>query len=125
MGFEYIAKEFKLPEGTLTIDCFHADKVLVYSNPNSKDKFQVKLISDHPIKYTKKVFDVLSNGEHTGKFISFAAYPSSGHKIHFIVNRIKRKWNGRFIGFMGKLSTPDLFAYYLDHAKEGEEVEVS
>jgi hypothetical protein len=123
---EYITKKFKLPHGTLLVDIFHLYKVRVISNPQFENKYQVIIYTTYPHTFTNQTFEVLSNGEYTGRLITYTAYPSSGYKIHYIVHRINRKWNGRFIGFITShdIDQPDLFSYYVDHAKEGEDIEL-
>jgi hypothetical protein len=138
-----VEKTFELPHGTLKVETRDGTKILVLSNPNFPNQFQVKTIVQISPEFNQttgefmlkfpgtrrpskihKAFIVQSNGDHTGELIQFTNFKDSTYGVHFRVNTLKGIWHGRLVGYLTPESTPDLFRFFQFNIAEGEEVEL-
>lgn len=138
-----VEKTFELPHGTLKVETRDGTKILVLSNTNFPNQFQVKVIVETRHEFNKttgefilkfpetrrltklhKAFIVQSNGDHTGELIQFTNVNDSNYGVHFRVNTLKGIWHGRLIGYLIPEPNPDLFKFFQFNIQEGEEVEL-
>jgi len=102
-------------------------KILVTTNPEFPDQYQVRFKHYSAIDKTKlymaQLFIVNSSGQITGTKRAFIYDHNSNSKLLFEVQVINNIWQGLFRGYISNETKPSLFAIFKNQIKEGEEIE--
>jgi hypothetical protein len=103
-------------------------KILVITNPEFPDQYQVrfkhKSAIDNTKDYMSQLFTVNSDGQVTGLKRAFIYDHESNSKLLFEVNLINNIWQGLFKGYISSETEPSLLAIFKNQIKEGEEIEL-
>lgn len=105
---------------------FIEKRILICSNPNNPGEFQVRLICEDTRtekQLPTKIYTIQDNGDETGYVWRSASFPEE-YPTLFKTTQIKSKWNGRFVGHLAAHKEPDYLCFFLEHIKEGEEIEI-
>jgi hypothetical protein len=104
-------------------------KILVTTNPEFPDQYQVRFKHNSAIDKTKlymaQLFTVNSSGQITGLKKAFIYDHESNSKLLFEVNLINNIWQGLFRGYISSETEPSLFVIFKNQIKEGEEIELN